>query len=110
MEIKSESVIIIEESEEEMKKKNKKGDIVVTCPHCNEPVLIEQLNCRIFRHGQFKSDFKQVNPHLSKDACLRLLEEDKVNGCMGPFKVIDAIEEKDGKREMIWKAIVCDYI
>jgi hypothetical protein len=24
---------------------------VVICPHCNEPVIIEKINCAIFRHG-----------------------------------------------------------
>jgi len=26
----------------------------VICPHCNEPILIEKLNCCIFRHGIMK--------------------------------------------------------
>jgi hypothetical protein len=24
---------------------NEVKDLVVTCPHCNEPILIEKLNC-----------------------------------------------------------------
>ena len=26
-------------------------DSIVECPHCNEPIIIEKLNCGIFRHG-----------------------------------------------------------
>ena len=28
-------------------------NIVVECPHCKEPVLIEKINCCIFRHASF---------------------------------------------------------
>ena len=29
-------------------------NIVVECPHCKEPVLIEKINCCIFRLNHFK--------------------------------------------------------
>ncbi len=85
-----------------MPKKKLQGEIIITCPHCNEPVIIEQLNCGIFRHGQYKNSNRQVSPHMSKDKCLKLLDEKKVVGCMGPFRVVNDNNE--------WKAIVCDYI
>ena len=43
--------------------------IVLTCPHCNEFVLIEELNCCIFRHGVFIENDKQIDPHCSKELC-----------------------------------------
>jgi hypothetical protein len=82
------------------------NEIIVICPHCSEPVIIEQLNCGIFRHGQYKHLDRQVSPHMPKDKCLKLLEEKKVDGCMGPFKVIN---HKEAEKEE-WKAIICDYI
>lgn len=77
-------------------------EIIVICPYCSEHIIIEKLNCGIFRHGQYKDNYRQVSPHMTKSKCLKLLSEKKVNGCMGPFKVI-----KDDKE---WKAIKCDYI
>ena len=44
-------------------------DFVVECPHCKNPVLIEKLNCAIFRHGSLKSDGQQIDPHASKELC-----------------------------------------
>ena len=26
-------------------------EIIVFCPHCQDPIVIEKLNCCIFRHG-----------------------------------------------------------
>jgi len=44
-------------------------NIIIDCPHCNCPMEIIQLNCRIFRHGIFKSNNTQINPHASKEEC-----------------------------------------
>ena len=49
-------------------------DIVIECPHCNQPILIEKLNCRIFRHGTLISNGEQMNPHESKENCDSLVE------------------------------------
>lgn len=45
------------------------NDIVVICPHCKENVLIEQLNCQIFRHGVMKTTGEQIDPHANKEIC-----------------------------------------
>jgi hypothetical protein len=42
---------------------------VVCCPHCNGFIIIEKLNCGIFRHGTYKDDGKQIDPHLCKEEC-----------------------------------------
>jgi hypothetical protein len=56
-------------------------NIVIICPHCKEPVLIEKLNCCIFRHGALKSNGKQIDPHASKDLCDFYTEKDLIMGC-----------------------------
>ena len=73
----------------------------VECPHCNGTVLIEQLNCCIFRHGIIKSTMQQINPHAPKIECDRLVEFNQILGCGKPFRVI-----KQDK----YVAVICDYI
>jgi hypothetical protein len=36
---------------------------MITCPHCGDSVLIEQINCRIFRHAVYKNTGEQMDPH-----------------------------------------------
>jgi hypothetical protein len=74
----------------------------VECPHCKEIIIIEQINCGIFRHGVFKNNLSQINPHLPKVDCDALKIQDLIYGCGKPFK----LEQKDNK----WIAIECDYI
>ncbi len=59
-----------------MNNDNNINTIIINCPHCNEEVLIfsYEINCGIlredpediFRHGVFKSNMCQINPHLPK--------------------------------------------
>jgi DNA-directed RNA polymerase subunit RPC12/RpoP len=76
--------------------------IIVQCPHCNGDVVIEELNCKIFRHGVFKKNGKQINPHAPKSECDALVEKDLIHGCGKPF----IVQQNDS----VYKAIVCDYI
>jgi hypothetical protein len=78
--------------------------IVVTCPHCQEYVFVylKEFNCKIFRHGTFKTTLKQIEPHLSKEKCDLLKSKDLIYGCGKPFKLV----EKEGKI----LAEICDYI
>ena len=78
------------------------NDIIVICPHCNENVLIEKLNCKIFRHGILKLNNNQMDPHSSKELCENLIANDLIFGCGKPFKIIQ------NNNDFI--AIVCDYI
>jgi hypothetical protein len=48
---------------------NMTEEAILICPHCNHYVLIEKLNCGIFRHGILKSNNTQINPHASKEEC-----------------------------------------
>lgn len=73
--------------------------ITIICPNCNELVLIEKINCGIFRHGVYKKTGKQINQHLQKDTCEKLITKDLIYGCGKPFRIINNNE-----------VVKCDYI
>ena len=77
-------------------------NIVVICPECDDPVLIEQLNCRIFRHGILKSNNNQINPHATKDECDYYIKNDLIYGCGKPFKILENNNELEPE--------ICEYI
>ncbi len=74
--------------------------IIVNCPHCKEYIQIfkKEFNCKIFRHGIYKTSGKQINPHLEKHKCDALYNQGKIYGCGKPFLL------KNNKVE------ICDYI
>ena len=76
--------------------------IIITCPHCNAYIEIEQINCAIFRHACYKNNMQQINPHLSKSECERLINENLIYGCGKPFMIVPI---QDGH-----EARICDYI
>ena len=76
---------------------------IIQCPHCGNQVLIEQINCAIFRHGILKSNGEQIPPHASKADCDRLVETNQVYGCAKPFKLIKDLSGN-------WIGEICDYI
>jgi hypothetical protein len=85
------------------------GDLpVVWCPHCNRPVQIVALNCRIFRCGQFIKDCPlgprdgQLPPHASRAVCERAVGEGLIYGCGKPFMVHGQGDQLEAKP--------CDYI
>ena len=82
--------------------------IFIECPHCKEYifVLCSEMNCKIFRHGVYKSSYEQIDPHMKKDECDRLKKEDLIFGCGKPFK-IDHVGLGLG---LVWIAQICDYI
>jgi hypothetical protein len=71
---------------------------IINCPHCNMYVIIEQLNCGIFRCGIYKEGYKQIDPHLPKIECESLILQNKIYGCGNPFQIKNNI------------VTVCDYI
>jgi len=79
-----------------------KNIIIVSCPHCQLFVEIEEINCAIFRHAVLKKTNKQINPHSSKEDCDRYIANNMIIGCGKPFKIINENNE--------YKAIECDYI
>ena len=67
--------------------KTKIINFIIDCPHCNCPMEIVQLNCRIFRHGILRSNGTQIDPHSSKELCDYYVANDKIYGCGKPFKI-----------------------
>ena len=78
------------------------SQFIVKCPHCNEIILIEEINCKIFRHGVFKNNLKQIDPHLSKEKCDLLINNKEIYGCGKPFRII--------QKDNVWISEICDYI
>lgn len=78
--------------------------ICVECPHCQQMVLIaeNEINCGIFRHGVYKKNFRQINPHESEIVCNKLFNENLIYGCGKPFKIF--------KLNETYCASVCEYI
>jgi hypothetical protein len=73
------------------------------CPHCDQEIVVQinELNCKIFRHAIYKSNYQQVDPHLNKQQCDNLLLSNLVYGCCKPFEII----EKENKLY----SIKCEY-
>jgi len=80
--------------------------IVINCPHCNDEIIVflHELNCKIFRHGIYKNNYQQINPHESKEICDDLKNKDLIIGCGKPFQIIF----NENKKE--YEVIVCDHI
>ena len=81
-------------------------NLIVVCPHCNEYIIIEQLNCKIFRHGILKVNLKQIDPHSSKDLCKSFINNKLIYGCGLPFKIVESMVEN----KKIYTTEVCEYI
>jgi hypothetical protein len=78
------------------------NNFIVSCPHCQKFIIIEFINCAIFRHAYYIASNTQIDPHTSEAECKRLKEEKLIVGCGGPFR----IDLSSGKPI----AVVCDYI
>jgi hypothetical protein len=89
-----------EQKEKEDEKENE--TIIVICQTCKEPVLIEKLNCCIFRHAILIETNQQIDPHSKKEVCDFLFDNKLIYGCGKPFRI-----EKIGQ---IYEAFLCDYI
>ena len=76
---------------------------IITCPNCNDYIIISELNCCIFRCGIYKKTNTQIDSHLSKEKCDILIKNDLIYGCGNPFKIVI---EDDGT----WIVQKCDYI
>jgi hypothetical protein len=76
--------------------------LIVKCPHCEELIEILELNCKIFRHGVFKHNLQQLNPHTPKLNCDYYADHNLIFGCGKPFMLI--------KEEDKYIAKECDYI
>jgi hypothetical protein len=72
---------------------------IIECPHCFISIIVEALNCRIFRCGIYKHNNEQINPHLCKAECDQLFLSDAIYGCGKPFQILDDLS-----------VVICDYI
>ena len=89
---------------------NDKDDdyIVVECPYCFMKILIlkKDFNCKIFRHGVYKKNSKQIDPHMKKKDCVKLVKENKIYGCGKPYKLqVIKSEEKE-----LYFTEICGYV
>ena len=75
---------------------------IIKCPHCEEYIIIEQINCGIFRHGTLKTNGKQIEPHACKELCEHYVKYELIYGCGKPFRI--SIENS------IFVCEFCDYI
>jgi len=69
---------------------------------CNWIPITFDCDILVLRHGVYKNNLQQINPHASKKECKKLLENDLIYGCACPLQIIKDNEE--------YKLIICDYI
>lgn len=60
--------------------------MIINCPWCNEYIIIEEVNCGIFRHG-YDINYNQINPHGNMEYCI----SNTIYGCGKPFSIINGI-------------------
>jgi len=82
-------------------------NLLLKCPHCQEIVEIAEIACAIFRHGVLKSNFQQINPHLSKEECDNYSKENLIYGCGKPFKII---QTTNSDNVVLYELVICDYV
>lgn len=69
---------------------------MLECPHCGGLIEIVSVNCGIFRHGAYKSNLQQIDPHAPESVCKDLVARDLIWGCGLPFKSNGQTIEKCG--------------
>ena len=81
-------------------------EICIMCPHCKELIYIlkSEINCNVFRHGIYKHNLQQMDPHAPKEMCDKLKNEDLIIGCGKPFTLVF------NKENNSFKSQICDYI
>jgi hypothetical protein len=82
---------------------NNEVHLILKCPHCEEFILIEKINCGIFRHGIIIKTGKQMNPHETKEKCDELKNKNLIYGCGKPFRIKMKIND-------IYFTETCEYI
>ena len=87
---------------------NNEVHIIIKCPHCEEFVLIEKINCGIFRHGIIINTGNQMNPHETQQKCEELKNKNLIYGCGNPFRIKMKINEN--QNEKIYFSEICEYI
>jgi hypothetical protein len=75
---------------------------IILCPHCNNMIIIEALNCGIFRHGIIRLTGESIPPHSEKYICDYFYNNNLIYGCGKPFQVKIIGDQLD--------VTICDYI
>jgi hypothetical protein len=83
-------------------------EFIVQCPHCKELVLIQEINCGIFRHGIIILTGEQIEPHAPKTLCDALVITKQIYGCGKPFRLVT--HQSESQSEPQYVAEICDYI
>lgn len=73
------------------------SDMIKTCPVCFQFVVIEQINCNIFRCGVFKDTFEYIPPHTSKEQIELWKKAGRIWGCGTAMELVNN------------ELAVCDY-
>jgi hypothetical protein len=81
---------------------NNENNIII-CPNCNDPIIIQEINCGIFRHGVMKTTGEQIDPHLEKNKCHYLFNSNQIYGCGKPFRI-------SVNPDKTYFVEICDYI
>lgn len=79
-------------------------NFIINCPHCGDEILIEKINCGIFRHGVVKATGKRLGPHSKKPHCDRMFSQGLIYGCGKPFRC------SINKNSTVPEVKICDYI
>ena len=84
--------------------------ICISCPHCENlvEINISEINCAIFRHGIYKKNMTQIDPHASKEICDSLVKNNEIYGCGKPFKLF--YNRNPTNNVVSFYAEMCDYI
>ncbi len=82
--------------------------IIVECPHCFMKIMVykKDFNSKIFRHGIYKNTGKQIDSHMKKEMCDKLVNENKIYGCGKPYK-LNVIKSDNSE---LYFTEICDYI
>jgi len=80
------------------------------CPQCGQPVCVEpkDVACRIFRHGRYKINHSQLNPHLPKNQCDDLFQKGLIYGCGKPFEFV-VLKPAKQPEKIQYKVVKCAY-
>lgn len=57
----------------------------VACPHCGVGIVVDALNCGIFRCGVWRATGAQLDPHLPEEECRAAVG--LIWGCGRPFQI-----------------------
>jgi hypothetical protein len=87
-------------------------NLLFKCPWCdNDDFLVHttrrSISCTIYRHGVFKKNHFQIQPHLTEEKCKTLIENEEIYGCAKPIRIIIVKDTKT--EELVYYFQKCEY-